>query len=141
MRCPFSDCSKTLELGALPSHVGGSPHWLPTHIYLGTPLTFSRTLLTSPGFPQLTTCDPIRFTFAGENFYLQTIASHDRRLLYNFVQVEGGQEDSERFWVKISVNSLDRSVQKGHATMTMRPTILNHLSSSDLRNALVMTDR
>ena len=89
-------------------------------------------------------CDPIRFRFAQENFYLQTIASPDRRLLYHFVQVEGGEEDTRRFWVKISVSSLDRSTQAGHATMTMRPTLLDPHSKSNLQaigDALVMTER
>ena len=143
--CPFTECPQALPLVNLPHHVACDPHWLPTHRYLAAPLSFSRTLLTSTtGTPQLMSCDPIRFTFAQENFYLQTIASPDRRLLYHFVQVEGAEEDSRRFWVKISVNSLDRSTQAGHATMTMRPTILDGYRKSNLQaigNALVMTER
>ena len=140
VRCPVSSCPQTVELGNLFHHTAGSPHWLQTQSYLASPLTFTRTLPT----PQLTSFEPIRFTFAQESFYLQTIASPDRRLLYHFVQVEGVEEDTKRFWVKISVSSLERLTQKGHATMTMRPTILDHHCSQNFQasdNALVMTER
>ena len=140
VRCPVSSCPQTLELGNLFHHTAGPPHWLPTHRYLGSPLTFTRSLPS----PQLTSFEPIRFTFAQESFYLQTIASPDRRLLYHFVQVEGMEEDTRRFWVKISVSSLERSSQKGQATMTMRPTILDHHCTANFQaidNALVMTER
>ena len=146
VKCPFSECPKTVELGDLPSHVVGPAHRLQTHSYLASPLTFSRNLSTSgnTASPQLMSCDPIRFTFAKENFYLQTIASPDRRLLYHFVQMEGGEEDTLRFWVKISVSSLDKKIQRGQATMTMRPTTLDNHSSLDVQaisNSLVMTER
>ena len=144
VRCPCSHCPEKVVLGDLSNHVGFAPHWLPTHSYLGIPLTFKRTLSTSTKTPELMTCDPIRFTFSKEIFYLQTIACPDRRLLYHFVQVEGGEEDSRRFWAKISVASVDRLIKKGHATMTMRPTILDHHCRSnllDIGNALVMTER
>ena len=138
----MSECPQILELGDLPSHVAGSTHWLQTHSYLASPLTFSRHLSSS----QLQSWHPIRFTFAKENFYLQTIASPDRRLLYHFVQVEGREEDTLRFWVKISVSSLDKKVHKGQATMTMRPSILDHHTSLNdqaiiISNSLVMTER
>ena len=140
VKCPVSQCPEVVQLGNLSGHTGGSPHWLTTHRYLDSPLTFTRTLPT----PQLRSFDPIRFTFAQENFYLQTLPSPDRRLLYHFVQVEGGEEDTMRFWVKISVSSPERLSKKGHATMTMRPTILDHHCSQDFQagdNALVMTER
>ena len=47
--------------------------------------------------------EPVRFTFAGETFYLQTIVSSDKRFLYHFVQMEGSKADCSRFSVKISV--------------------------------------
>ena len=47
--------------------------------------------------------EPVRFTFAGETFYLQTIVSSDKRFLYHFVQMEGSKADCLRFSVKISV--------------------------------------
>ena len=140
VRCPVSHCRQTVQLGNLRLHTACSPHWLPTHVYLNSPLTFTRALSS----PRLTSFDPIRFRFAQETFYLQTIASSDGRLLYHFVQVEGVAEDTKRFWVKISVSSLERSTQKGHATMTMRPTFLDHHGSQNFQasdTALVMTER
>ena len=40
--------------------------------------------------------DPVRFSFNGDNFYLQTIAAPERRFLYNFVQMEGSKEECNR---------------------------------------------
>ena len=94
-------------------------------------------------FQGLKSFDPIRFTFAGHNFYLQTIASQDRRLLYHFVQLEGNKEDCTKFWVKITVSSVG-SFTPSHASQTVRPAPLDQHCRDDLQAigfTLVMTER
>ena len=147
VRCPVGYCLQTLPMASLSSHISGSPHNLATHNYTA-PLTFIRgvpAVLGPPGpvFQGLKSFDPIRFTFAGQNFYLQTIASQDRRLLYHFVQLEGNREDCNKFWVKLTVSSVGRFTPS-HASQTVRPAPLDQHCRDDLQAigyTLVMTER
>ena len=148
VRCPVGYCLHTVPMASLSSHISSSPHSLTTHSYT-SPLTFTRgipAVTDSNGiavFQGLKSFDPIRFTFAGQNFYLQTIASQDRRLLYHFVQLEGNKEDCSKFWVKITVSSVG-SFTPSHASQTVRPAPLDQHCRDDLQAigfTLVMTER
>ena len=148
VRCPVGYCLHTVPMASLSSHISSSPHSLTTHSYV-SPLTFTRGIpAVTDGngiavFQGLKSFDPIRFTFAGHNFYLQTIASQDRRLLYHFVQLEGNKEDCVKFWVKITVSSVG-SFTPSHASQTVRPAPLDQHCRDDLQAigfTLVMTER
>ena len=148
VRCPVGYCLHTVPMASLSSHISSSPHSLTTHSYV-SPLTFTRGIpAVTDGngiavFQGLKSFDPIRFTFAGHNFYLQTIASQDRRLLYHFVQLEGNKEDCVKFWVKITVSSVG-SFTPSHASQTVRPAPLDQHCRDDLLAigfTLVMTER
>ena len=148
VRCPVGYCLHTVPMASLSSHISSSPHSLTTHSYV-SPLTFTRgipAVTDTSGtvvFQGLKSFDPIRFTFAGHNFYLQTIASQDRRLLYHFVQLEGNKEDCTKFWVKITVSSVG-SFTPSHASQTVRPAPLDQHCRDDLQAigfTLVMTER
>ena len=143
VRCPVGYCLQTVPMASLSSHLSGSQHGLATHNYV-QPLVFTRGVPAAQGvFQGLKSFDPIRFTFAEENFYLQTIASQDRRLLYHFVQMEGNREDCNRFWVKLTVSSVG-SFTPSHASQTVRPAPLDQHCRDDLQAigyTLVMTER
>merc|ERR1712059_232568 len=76
-------------------------------------------------------------------FYLQTIASPDRRLLYHFVQLEGNRTDCAKFLASITVASFIPTTPH-RVSQTVQPTPLDLHCREDLLaigEALVMTER
>ena len=87
--------------------------------------------------------DPIRFSFNNTIFYLQTIASPDRRFLYNFIQIEGSKTDCQKFWATVSVKPCD-NFTSCHASATLQPITLDQHCRDDLQAigvALVTPER
>merc|ERR1719397_2336223 len=135
VRCPFYSCPRSLSLVSINWHVSGFHNCSYSHY--GAPLAFTRDLRNmnmrdSDGTLTLRSFPPICLSLEGEHFYLQTIASPDRSLVYHFLQLEGSKEDCQSFWVKISVSGLERftpchsnqimrPVSSGQASQTMRP--------------------
>ena len=148
VRCPVGYCLETVPMSSLSSHISSPPHNLPTR-YCEAVLTHIRAI---PGPPNndinnatflMKSFDPVRFTFGGNNFYLQTIASLDRRFLYHFVQIEGSKSDCSKYWVKISVIPCN-NFTSALASTTVRPITLDQHCRDDLQAiglALVTPER
>jgi len=162
VRCPIGYCMDNIPMASLSAHVSAFPHLLTTHAYPAINasvnststndtnlLTFSR-YIPSQGLEvgsanpfQLRSFDPIRFTFSGSIFYLQTITSPDRRLLYNFVQLEGTKGDCAKYWASITVCSFS-PFTASQVCQTVRPTQLDLHCRDDLQSigeALLMTEK
>eukprot|EP00092_Neocalanus_flemingeri_P015927 GFUD01017244.1.p1 GENE.GFUD01017244.1~~GFUD01017244.1.p1 ORF type:complete len:1121 (-),score=378.11 GFUD01017244.1:210-3572(-) len=149
VRCPVGYCMDNIPMASLSEHVSALPHLLTTHAYSTTNnlLTFSRFIPSQDmGLQstfQLRSFDPIRFTFSGSIFYLQTITSPDRRLLYNFVQMEGTKESCAKYWASITVASFN-PYTASQVCQTVRPTPLDLHCRDDLQSigeALLMTEK
>jgi len=157
VRCPIGYCMDNIPMASLSEHVSAFPHLLTTHAYpstntTNTPntsniLTFSRYIpsqnMGSQNTFQLRSFDPIRFTYSGVIFYLQTITSPDRRFLYNFVQLEGTKEDCNKYWASITVASFN-PYTASQVCQTVRPTPLDLHCRDDLQSigeAIVMTEK
>lgn len=83
------------------------------------------------------------FMFDGRQFFVQTIASPDKTLLYNFVQIEGNKTDCNKYSVKITLKPGDES-KLNNISVTMRPNTLDQHCEDDLQNideVLVTTKR
>jgi len=154
VRCPVGYCMDNIPMASLSEHVSAFPHLLTTHAYPTTTTTNTSNYLTfSRYIPsqnqgqqnafQLRSFDPIRFTFCGVIFYLQTITSPDRRFLYNFVQLEGTKEDCNKYWASITVASFN-PYTASQVCQTVRPTPLDLHCRDDLQSigeAIVMTEK
>jgi len=152
VRCPIGYCMDNIPMASLSEHVSAFPHLLTTHAYptINTSnnfLTFSRYIpsqnLGNQNTFQLRSFDPIRFTFSGVIFYLQTITSPDRRFLYSFVQLEGTKDDCSKYWANITVASFN-PYTASQVCQTVRPTPLDLHCRDDLQSigeAIVMTEK
>jgi len=154
VRCPIGDCIDNIPMASLSEHVSAFPHLLTTHAYptisasnTNNFITFSRFIpLQNQGNQntfELKSFDPIRFTYAGVIFYLQTIRSPDRRFLYSFVQLEGTKEDCNNYWANITVASFN-PYTASQVCQTVRPTPLDLHCRDDLQSigeAIVMTEK
>lgn len=152
IRCPVNHCLITLPMAHLEEHVASFPHLVNTlpHPPNPDPLIFSRFIVRTiqpdtrlPGNFTLRSFDPLRFTYDGIVFYLQTISSPDKRLLYHFIQLEGTKKDCTNYWATISVGSFNPNTPY-HVCQTIQPTPLDLHCRDDLFSigeALVMTER
>jgi len=154
VRCPVGYCMDNIPMASLSEHVSAFPHLLTTHAYptinttnANNSLTFSRFIPSQnqgqQNSFQLRSFDPIRFSFNGIIFYLQTITSPDRRFLYNFVQLEGTKEDCNKYWASITVASFN-PYTASQVCQTVRPTPLDLHCRDDLQSigeAIVMTEK
>ena len=110
VRCPVGYCSETVPMSSLATHLSSGPHTFATRACDPSGLLSHTRSIPMPPLQDsgnttqlMKSFEPVRFTFAGETFYLQTIVSPDRRYLYHFVQMEGSKADCSQFSVKISV--------------------------------------
>lgn len=148
VRCPIGYCTDNIPMASLSEHVSAYPHFLTTHAYpTSNILTFSRYIpsqnMGQQNTFQLKSFDPIRFTFSGAIFYLQTITSPDKRFLYNFVQLEGTKEDCAKYWASITVASFN-PYTASQVCQTVRPNPLDLHCRDDLQSigeAIVMTEK
>jgi len=151
VRCPIGYCMDNIPMASLSEHVSAFPHLLTTHAYPTSSntnlLTFSRYIpsqdMGHQNSFQLRSFDPIRFTFSGAIFYLQTISSPDRRFLYNFIQLEGTKSDCSKYWASITVASFN-PYTASQVCQTVRPTPLDLHCRDDLQSigeAILMTEK
>jgi len=150
VRCPVGYCTDNVPMASLSEHVSAYRHLLTTHAYPAKDdvqeLTFSRYIPSQNTNHQnfhLRSFDPIRFTFMGAIFYLQTITTPDRRFLYHFIQLEGTKGDCEKYWASITVASFN-PFTASQVCQTVRPTPLDLHCRDDLQSigeAIVMTER
>jgi len=144
VRCPVGYCLETVPMSSLPTHISSPPHSCTTRNC--DDLLSQVRAIPCPNVPDanvMRSFDPIRFSFNNTIFYLQTIASPDRRFLYNFIQIEGSKTDCQKFWATVSVKPCD-NFTSCHASATLQPITLDQHCRDDLQAigvALVTPER
>ena len=137
VRCPVGYCHETVPMSSLATHMSSQPHHLATRACDGAGVLSHTRCIPGPPIQDGNTAqlmkshEPVRFTFAGEAFYLQTIVSQDKRFLYHFVQMEGSKADCSRFEVRISVMGCS-AFTSARASSTTWPSTLDQHCREDL---------
>ena len=149
VRCPVGYCDQSVPMTSLSHHYSSPPHSLPTISTDQAELSLVRSIPTPAARDTNNTAsymrsfEPIRFTFNGDNFYLQTIVNPERRFMYNFIQMEGSKEDCSKYLVKVSMSSCDPD-NPLDSSSTIRPVTLDQHCRDDLmtiEQAMATTER
>ena len=140
VRCPLLSCKKKLPMSQLDDHLE-EEHGLEAK----TPKKFPRKLRFSNNGLEMNMVSGnfCWLMFDGRHFFVQSIASPDKTLLYNFVQIEGNKTDCNKYSVKITLKPCDES-KLNNVSVTMRPNTLDQHCEDDLQNidgVLVTTKR
>jgi len=121
VRCPSFSCPNKSSLQRMAAHLSGGGHESMEEVH-SVPNTFTRVLGRSR---RLTDFQPLRFMFDNRIFYLQSIASDDAKLLYNFVQMEGDRAQCCGYKANISLISDEQGCEPMKHSVQITPLDLH----------------